>query len=76
MWCKHTVSECVTDNGDPPVVRKKARDAAKKILLTFHSNQALLTLTKIVFSLKPFLKKHPKSLKGLMEVMMMRMMNL
>ena len=31
MQRKHTASERVTDNGDPLVVRKKARQAAKKI---------------------------------------------
>jgi hypothetical protein len=30
MRRKRTVSECVTENGDPLVVRKKAREAAKQ----------------------------------------------
>jgi hypothetical protein len=87
MRRKQTASEHVTDNGDPLVIKKKVREAAKKntqvflfknkikSILTFHSNQALSTSTKIVFSLKPFLKKHPESLKVLMEVMTMRMTN-
>ena len=80
---KLTASERVTHNGDPLVVRKKAREAAKKklrfiyfyIKLTFHSNQPSSTLTKIILHLKPFLKRHLELLKVLMEVMTMKMTN-
>jgi hypothetical protein len=87
MRRKRTASERVTDNGDPLVIKKKAREAAKKntqvffffkinkSILTFHSNQASSTSTKIVFSLKLFLKKHPESLKVLMEVTTTKMTN-
>ena len=30
MWCKHTISKHVIENGDPLAVRKKAREAARQ----------------------------------------------
>ena len=34
MQCKHTISECVTHNGDPLAVRKNTHEAAKKAAIT------------------------------------------